>query len=159
LSLSPVVLDTSNPYAWAIMPVVLERVKKFTAEHSDGVNDALPQILAAGFGTKHPSILIIAILQDDKANLDEALAGYIVAGEESYLGRKTGMIYQFEKRGGEDADWVELNKSLGAMVDLWARSNGLDEIMAMAETDSRARLFHMFGYQRGPVLLRRKFNG
>jgi hypothetical protein len=52
-----------------------------------------------------------------------------------------------------------MNKSIQAMIDLWARNGGLNEIMAMAETDSRAKLFAQFGYVRGPVLLRRKFNG
>jgi hypothetical protein len=31
--------------------------------------------------------------------------------------------------------------------------------MIMAETESRGRLFQYVGYEKGPVLMRRKFDG
>ena len=158
MSLSIVQLDNGTPYSWAIMPAFLEREAMFTGSHTDQGNDPLPQICSAAFGSHLPEVLMLAILNDGQENISEALVGHVVAGVETYLGRRVGMVYQFEK-SGNDPGWRELNKSIQVMVDMWARNGGLDEIMAMAETDSRAKLFAQFGYVRGPVLLRRKFNG
>lgn len=158
MSLSVVQLDNGTPYSWALMPVFLERVKKFTGSHTNAQDDPLPEICSAAFGSHLPEILMLAIMKDDGENIEDAMVGHVVAGVETYLGRRTGMVYQFEKTGA-DSGWTETNKTVQAMVDLWARQGGLDEIMAMAETDSRAKLFGYFGYVRGPVLLRRKFNG
>jgi hypothetical protein len=158
MSMSIIHLDNGTPYSWAIMPAFLERVSKFTGSHTEQGNDPLPAICAAAFGSRVAEVLMLAILRDDKETMAEALVGHVVAGVEQYLGRRVGMVYQFEKTGS-DPEWREINKSIQAMVDMWARNGGLDEIMAMAETDSRAKLFAQFGYVRGPVLLRRKFNG
>jgi hypothetical protein len=158
MSLSIVSLDNGTPYSWALMPVFLERIKMFTGTHTASQEDALPMICSAAFGSHLPEMLMLVILEDNKDNLAEAVVGHVVAGVETFLGRRVGMIYQFEKTGS-DPDWREMNKSIQAMIDLWARNGGLNEIMAMAETDSRAKLFAQFGYVRGPVLLRRKFNG
>lgn len=158
MSLSIVHLDNGTPYSWAIMPAFLERVAMFTGSHTEQDSDPLPAICSVAFGSRLSEVLMLAVLEDDKESVAEALVGHLVAGVEEYLGRRVAMIYQFEKTGSS-ADWRETNRSIQAMVDMWARNGGLDEIMAMAETDSRAKLFAQFGYVRGPVLLRRKFNG
>ena len=158
MSLSVVSLDNGTPYSWALMPVFLERIKKFTGAHTAVQEDPLPAICAAAFGSRLPEILMLVILEDDKDNLAEAVVGPVVAGVETFLGRRVGMVYQFEKIG-VDPGWRDMNRTIQAMIDLWARNGGLDEILAMAETDSRAKLFAQFGYVRGPILLRRKFNG
>jgi hypothetical protein len=109
------------------------------------------------FGLAEPRLLMLAILDNDKI-LPEALVGHVIAGVETYLGRSVAMVYQFEKDEGS-SDWSEVNSGLQAIVENWCRSIGLDEIMIMAETKSRARLFKYFGYKDGPVLMRRKFDG
>jgi hypothetical protein len=158
MSLSILNLDNGTPYSWAIMPAFLERIKKFTGTHMEQTEDPLPAVCAAAVGSHLPEVLMLVILDDSKENVSEALVGHVVAGVETFLGRRVGMVYQFEKTGN-DPGWRDMNKSIQAMIDLWARNGGLDEILAMAETDSRAKLFAQFGYVRGPVLLRRKFNG
>lgn len=155
--MTPIVLDYGTPYSWALMPAFLERVREFSQWHTQDGVDPLTQMCAAAFGTHSPHMLMIAIMKDDQDNVSDALVGHIVAGVETFLGRSVGMVYQFERDAVED--WKEINRSLQVLVDTWARSIGLDEIMAMAESDSRARLFGYFGYERGPVLLRRKFDG
>ena len=137
MSLTILALDNGTPYSWAIMPAFLERVKMFTGIRTEQDNDPLPAICTAAFGSHLPEILMLAILNDDKDNIAEALVGHVVAGVETYLGRRFGMVYQFEKTGS-DPGWREMNKSIQAMVDMWARQGQLDEIMAMAETDSRS---------------------
>jgi hypothetical protein len=135
----------------------MRRVRKFTEDHSNSFIDPLPDILEGAFGTGDPRYQIVAILDDEKT-LPEALVGHVVSGVETYLGRSVCMVYQFEKDSGESG-WKEMNHVLQAIVEGWCRAIGLDEIMIMAETESRGRLFQYFGYEKGPVLMRRKFDG
>ena len=160
MSLSPVILQRGTPESWHIMPLFLDRVRKFTGSHTDAQEDILPQLAASAFGGGSEAGLLIAILDDD-ARLPGALVGHVACGVETYLGRSVCMVYQFEKdkHDGDPSEWKTLNHSIQAIVDNWCRSIGLDEIMIMAETESRARLFKYFGYQPGPVLMRRKFDG
>lgn len=144
-----------------MMPLFLERVRKFTGSHTDVGEDPLPELLAGAFGTKDQRALMIAILDDEKT-LPEALVGHVACGVETYLGRSVCMVHQFEKEKTPDQDkeaMKTLNYSIQALIDNWCHAIGLDEIMIMAETESRARLFKFFGYKPGPVLMRRKFNG
>lgn len=160
MSLSPVILQRGTPESWHIMPLFLDRVRKFTGAHTDAESDPLPQIMASLFGTGAEAGLLIAILDDEKT-LPDALVGHVACGVETYLGRSVCMVYQFEKdrNNGNKSEWQTLNHAIQAIVDNWCRSIGLDEIMIMAETESRARLFKFFGYKPGPVLMRRKFDG
>ncbi|MCK5481314.1 MAG: hypothetical protein KAJ06_09210 [Gammaproteobacteria bacterium] len=157
MSLAPVILNRGTPESWHIMPLFLERVRKFTGAHTSTTEDALPGLLAGAFGTEDARGLMIAIL-DDERQLPEALVGHVACGVETYLGRNTCMVYQFEK-DESNGDWKTLNNSIQALIDSWCHTLGLDEIMIMAESDSRAKLFNYYGYERGPVLMRRKFNG
>jgi hypothetical protein len=139
------------------MPFVMDRVRKFTAEHANSFVDPLPDILEGAFGIGDRRYVVIALVEDDEP-LPDCIVGHVAAGVETYLGRSVCMVYQFEKdeSGG---DWAGLNRSLQALLENWCRSIGLDEIMIMAETVSRGRLFKRFGYEPGPVLMRRKFDG
>jgi hypothetical protein len=150
-------LHRGTPESWHLMPLFLERVRKFTGAHTETHLDPLPEIAMGAFGLAEPRLLMLAILDNDKI-LPEALVGHVIAGVETYLGRSVAMVYQFEKDEGS-SDWSEVNSGLQAIVENWCRSIGLDEIMIMAETKSRARLFKYFGYKDGPVLMRRKFDG
>jgi hypothetical protein len=135
----------------------MRRVYRFTREHSNSFIDPLPDLLEAAFGLGDPRYQIIAILDDEKV-LPEALVGHVVSGVETYLGRSVCMVYQIEKDKTEGS-WKEMNHALQAIIESWCKAIGLDEIMIMAETESRGRLFQYFGYEKGPVLMRRKFDG
>lgn len=152
------VMDRDQPHCWAIMPVVAERVRRFSAEHEiAGGDQLLAKAAMTAFGAGVPEFLTIAVLDGDKPTIGEAVVGHVVAGVESLLGKNVAMVYQFEKSGGGDSEWQEVNTQINTLVELWARRLGLDEILAMAQSDSRARLFGYYGYERGPVLVRRKF--
>jgi hypothetical protein len=139
------------------MPFVMDRVRKFTAGHANSFIDPLPDILEGAFGMGDPRYVVIALVEEGEP-LPDAIVGHVVAGVETYLGRSVCMVYQFEKDDTTE-EWPELNRSLQALLENWCRSIGLDEIMIMAETMSRGRLFRQFGYEMGPVLMRRKFDG
>lgn len=153
-----VVLHRGTPESWVIFPAFQARVRKFTAEHASSFVDPLPDLMAAAFGMGDNRVLMVALLDEDAGSAEDVIIGHIVAGVEQYLGRNVAMVYQFE-RDVSDSDWVENNAYLQNIVETWASSIGLDEIMIMAETMSRGRLFRQFGYTMGPVLMRRKFDG
>jgi len=154
--MNPVLLHRGTPESWHLMPFVMERVRKFTAEHVNSFVDPLPDILEGAFGMGDTRYVTIALVEDEP--LPDCIVGHVVAGVEMYLGRSVCMVYQFEK-DESDGDWSGLNRSIQALLENWCRSIGLDEIMIMAETMSRGRLFKRFGYEPGPVLMRRKFDG
>lgn len=154
MSLSILQMTKSNWYCWALMPPFLKAVRDFSAAHTAGGTDSAAERFETCFGAGFQEMLGLAIVSDDKPG---ELAGHVICGVEEYLGKKSCMVYQFHKESGTSDDWRELNKSIQALVDQWCHSLGLVEILAMAESESRARLFRHFGYQSGPVLLRRRF--
>ena len=146
-------MHKSNPYCWALMPQMLESIMKFSHDHTAGGTDACADRWSAAFGLGSNEMLGLAIVPDDSCQL----AGHVICGVETYLGETVCMVYQFEKKDGSEDDWRELNKSIQVIIDNWCHNLGLKEIMAMAETRSRGRLFRQFGYNEGPVLMRRRF--
>lgn len=157
MSLSPVIIQRGTPESWMLMPAIMRRVRKFSEEHTSSFIDPLPDLLEGAFGMGDQRYQIVAIMDDEK-EMPEALVGHMVSGVETYLGRSVCMVYQLEKDNAE-GDWKAMNHSLQGIVEVWCKSIGLDEIMIMAETESRGRLFGYFGYEKGPVLMRRKFDG
>ena len=154
MSLSPLIMTKTNPYCWALMPKFLEAMQEFAKRHVQGGTDQCPERFECAFGAGINEMLGIAIIEDDKVGV---VAGHVICGVETYLGQTACMVYQFSRESGTDADWVETNKAIQALIDNWCHGLGLVEIMAMAETKSRGRLFRAFGYTEGPVLMRRRF--
>ena len=154
MSLSPLIMTKTNPYCWALMPVFLESMKEFSERHVEGGTDKCGTRFEIAFGAGLNEMLGLAIIKDDEVG---QLAGHVICGVEEYLGQASCMVYQFSKESGTDADWVETNKAIQALIDNWCHGLGIGEIMAMAETKSRGRLFRAFGYTEGPVLMRRRF--
>lgn len=154
MSLSPLIMTKTNPYCWALMPVFLEAMRDFSLRHTASGTDQCPERFECAFGASIREMLGIAIIKDDEIG---QLAGHVICGVETYLGQSACMVYQFSKESGTDADWVETNKAIQALIDNWCLGLDLPEILAMAETKSRGRLFRQFGYTEGPVLMRRRF--
>lgn len=154
MSLSPLIMQRSNPYCWAIMPMVIEAMDTFATEHTAAGTDDCAARFQCAFGAELKEMLCIAILKDDEVG---QLAGHVICGVETYLGKSACMVYQFSKESGTDEDWIATNKTIQALIDQWCHDLGLNEILAMAETKSRGRLFRQFGYVEGPVLMRRRF--
>lgn len=154
MSLNLVQMTKKNWYCWALMPPFLKAITEFAAEHTAGGTDLCAERFETCFGAGFPDMFGIAIVDDEKPG---ELCGHVICGVEEYLGAKACMVYQFNKVAGTSADWVNLNKSIQAQIDQWCHSLGLTEIMAMAESESRGRLFKAFGYVPGPVLMRRRF--
>jgi hypothetical protein len=154
MSLSPLIMTKTNPYCWALMPTFIETMKEFSAEHTAGGTDQCAERFECAFGAGINEMLGLAIVPDDEVG---HLAGHVICGVETYLGQTACMVYQFSKESGTDADWFETNKAIQALIDNWCHGLGIVEIMAMAETKSRGRLFRSFGYTEGPVLMRRRF--
>ena len=148
-------MTKSNPYCWALMPAYLGAVREFSSAHTAGGTDECAERFEMAFGAGLNAMLGIAIVDDE--GQPGSLAGHVICGLETYLGKQVCMVYQFHKESGTSDDWRELNKGLQALIDNWCHTLGLKEIMAMAETPSRARLFQQFGYGPGPTLLRRRF--
>jgi len=155
MSLSPLIMTKSNPYCWALMPAFTRAIKDFAVSHVTGGTDECAQRFECAFGVALNEMLGIAIIDSEAP--PGTLAGHVICGLETYLGKQACMVYQFHKESGTSDDWRELNKGLQALIDNWCHTLGLKEIMAMAETPSRARLFQQFGYGPGPTLLRRRF--
>jgi hypothetical protein len=147
-------MQKGNWYCWAIMPKFVEACKKFSQEHTAGGTDSCAEQFEIAFGAGFNAMLGIAIVDSDEPG---QLAGHVICGQEQYLGKKVCMVYQFNKESGTSEDWRALNKGIQALIDNWCHNCGLDEIMAMAESESRGRLFRLFGYEKGPVLMRRRF--
>jgi len=154
VSYSLLLMEKTNPFCWAVMPMFTKAIKEFSRQHSVDGQDSCAEQFEIAFGAALPQMLGIAIVSDE-AQPGE-LAGHVVCGVETYLGRQVCMVYQFNK-ADSDADWKETNKAIQVLVDQWCHTLGLPEIMALAETESRGRLFELFGYVKGPVMMRRKF--
>ena len=154
MAVSPLVMHKATPYCWAIMPAFLNEIKEFSSRHTAGGTDQCMERFEIAFGAGLNEMLGIALVDEDAEH--GHLAGHVICGVETYLGRTVCMVYQFNKKSGS-GDWDELNKGIQALIDSWCHNLGLDEIMAMAETESRGRLFSLFGYEKGPVLMRRRF--
>lgn len=154
MSLNLVEMHRGNSYCWALMPPFIQAITEFSAEHTTGGTDVCAERFQIAFGAGMNEMLGIAIVDDDEIG---QLAGHVICGVETYLGKQVCMVYQFNKKSGTSDDWQHLNKAIQALIDNWCHNLGLPEIMAMAETESRGRLFGLFGYSKGPVLMRRRF--
>jgi hypothetical protein len=152
--LNLVLMRKENPYCWALMPAFIESVMNFSAEHTAGGTDSCADNFQIAFGAGLKEMMGIAIVDSDEPG---QLAGHVICGQEQYLGKRVCMVYQFNKESGTSEDWRELNKGIQALIDNWCHGCELQEIMAMAESESRGRLFRLFGYEKGPVLMRRRF--
>jgi len=158
MNLSPLVMTKGNDYCWPLMPLFLKRVRAFSARHTLGGTDECAPRFEAAFGAGLNNMMLGLAIVDSDAEWGSALVGHVLCGVETYLGKSVVMVYQFAKEAGTSEDWREVNKGIQALIDSWCQSIGCREIMAMAETASRARLFRQFGYSEGPVLLRRSFH-
>ena len=156
MSLAPILMTKDNPYCWALMPRFLERIRAFSSEHTAGGTDECAERFEAAFGLGSNQMLALAIADVDGPPGE--LSGHVICGLETYLGKQVCMVYQFHKESGTSDEWRDLNRSIQVMIDNWCHNLGMKEIMAMAETESRGRLFKQFGYTAGPMLLRRRFS-
>lgn len=136
------------------MPSFLQDVRQFALDHTTGGTDNSADRFSAAFGLGSNEMLGIAIVDPEKP---AEIAGHVIAGVEGYLGEQVCMVYQFNKKSGTSEAWTSVNKAIQAIVDNWCHTLGLKEIMAMAESKSRGRLFRQFGYTEGPVLMKRRF--
>lgn len=158
MDLAPLVMTKGNDYCWALMPTFLKRIREFSARHTSGGTDECAVRFESAFGSGLSNVMLGIAIVDSDAEWGNAVVGHVLCGVETYLGKTVCMVYQFAKESGTSEEWREVNKAIQAIVDNWCLSIGLDEIMAMAESPSRARLFRQFGYGIGPVLLRRTFH-
>ena len=148
---TPLILRHGEKAAWFAMPHVIDRVMRFTTEHSINAVSPLPQIIVSKFGQGDPSCLCIAILDSE----EQKVVGHLIATVEIYLGEHTAFIHQWEMDKELVREASELRSTIDSMVETWATTCGLKSITAQAESDSRVRLFKQNNYEKMCTLVRK----
>jgi len=140
------------PAAWGLMPQFLQRVYNFTVKHDETVDASqVCRDFEADFGSGVGEMYGLALV-------DEAgkIRGVLLAGIEIYRRRwPCAVVYQWEK---EKDVGIEITHTCLQMVEGWARMHKLPRLRALAETDSRARLFGAIGFARGPVVVNKELS-
>jgi len=148
----PVMMSKDNPLAWYLMPQFLKRLTEFSAEFTLSGSDNAKRYFEECFGAGLPKMLGISLVVDDKPEL----VGHLLCGAELYLGHPSGMVYQFSKDKGSEHDWQGTNIALQHIVQVWAKSLGIEQVVAMVSGKARARLFSWFGFDDSINLVRMK---
>lgn len=145
-------LERTSKASWLIIPHVIERVKKFSAEHNVNRVTPLPEIMMTRFGANDKTCLIIGVIDNEA----EKVVGHLVATIEVYLGEYTAFIHQWEleKETASEADYIR--STIDSMVETWARTCGVSSITAMAASDARVRLFSRNRYGKLCNLVRKE---
>jgi len=153
---APMILRPGEKAAWYAMPHVIERVITFARFHNLNEVTPLPEIIVSKFGLKDPSCIVIAILDAE----EQKVVGHLVATIEVYLGEHTAFIHQWEMDKEVSSVADDLRSTIDSMVEVWATTCGVRSITAMAESESRVRLFKKNGYEKMCSLVRKGlFNG
>lgn len=155
--LHPVHMVKSNPLSWMLMPSFIERVRGFSQRFTVTGADNAASWFESCFGAGDQRMLGIGIVSKDSDH--PRLVGHLLAGCETYLGQPCGMLYQFSKDKGEDfikGDDPENHPYIVMrhLLDIWARSLGIQQVYALVDGPARAKLFGWFGFDDNMRIVR-----
>lgn len=149
----PIVMRVGEKASWFAMPHVIDRIIAFAREHNINEATPLPEIIVSKFGQRDPTALTIAILDSE----EKKVVGHLSATIELYLGEHTAFIHQWQMDKEIPGDEAKrLRSTIDSMVETWATTCGVKSVTAMAESDSRVRLFKQNGYAKMCSLVRKE---
>lgn len=135
-------MTKDNPLAWYLMPQFLKRLQEFSHEFTMSGSDNARPFFEECFGAGSPKMLGVSLCLDDKSEI----IGHLLCGAEFYLGKPSGMVYQFSKDKGYDKAMHDTNMALQHIVQAWAKQLQITHVYALVNGKARAKLFSWFGF-------------
>lgn len=141
-------LFKENPFAWALMPELLSRVKGFCQKFdTDSNGEVLAEAIIAHFTTTNPSVLAVVAFNGRK------MVGHLLASIDLYHDKKYATIIQYEL--DKPVDMGILQAALDR-IGQWGKSHGAEQVQVLAQSDKLAKAFRRFyDFRQHRILMRR----
>lgn len=143
-----VVINKDNPIAWALMPLVLDRIDKFCTKHqTDFVGTELVKVVRRSFLEDDPLIICIAAYEKGKGVFAHALACI-----DDILGFKCMTVLQTET----DRKFDDREALMGMWQHLraWGLNHMVSEARLVTRTPAQVRMFERYyGFKQRRVMM------
>lgn len=149
-NLHPLVLHRSQEASWVLVPAFLQRVAAFSARHDSRHVADVRERFMEDFGAGRGAYLGVALVDEDGS-----MQGHLLAclEQRNLTGAIHATVWQWEKDCR--CDYL-VDEQCRQLLEGWAAAKGAEKLVALALTDSRARLFQRYGFAAGPRLITRE---